>query len=88
MEAKNKDVYSGFPLHTIKKITMVADHYRDSPPGTASCVNQLLSKGWVLLAVHTKEVSPRDQLLVFTLGHTDSSADDSVRAIYTDPEEI
>ena len=80
MEISDKSVSPGFPLHTIKKVIMIEDRY-NIPPDAESRVNQLLSKGWVLLALHTK-----DDLLVYTLGHTDASADDSVKAIYTSPE--
>lgn len=86
MEINDESVSHGFPLYTIKKVNIIQDHYRSSPPDTDSIVNQLLTKGWVLLALHTKEVSPPNNYrLVFTLGHTEASADDSVEAIYTKP---
>ena len=76
---------SGLPLHTIKKVRMVEDRY-GMKVGAQSTVNQLLSKGWVLLAVITKEVGPKTQHIIFTLGHTDASADDTVEVKY--PEDL
>ncbi len=74
-----------FPVHTIKKIKRVGEHYDDRQGafGMETRVNQLLSKGWVLLAVEVEEVSPRGQRGIFTLGHTDASADDTIE--YTKP---
>lgn len=74
------EIKDNFPLHTIKKIKRIGDRY-DDYHGTfpvETQVNQLLSKGWVLLALETEEVSPKNQRTVFTLGHTDPSADDSI----------
>jgi len=88
MEMSNKSASSDFPLHNIKKVKIISDHYRSSPPDTESMVNQLLSKGWILLALHTEEVSPKEQHLIYTLGHTEVSADDSVKAIYETPEQF
>jgi len=76
MANKENTAPTGFPLHNIKKVTEVGDY--DWLSSAEKRVNQLLSKGWVLLALHTKEMSPNDQVLVYTLGHTDPSADDSV----------
>ena len=87
MEMNNKNVSPAFPLHTIKKVIMIEDRYHD-PPDAESRVNQLLSKNWILLNLHTKEVSPKDYCLVYTLGHIDASADDTVKAIYQTPEEF
>ncbi|MBI4295268.1 MAG: hypothetical protein HY669_03785 [Chloroflexi bacterium] len=87
METGNRNGSLGFLLPTIRKVKMIEDRH-EIPPDAESQVNQLLLKGWVLLALHTKEISAKHQLLVFTLGHTDASADDMVRAIYPTPEEI
>ena len=76
MANKENTAPSVFPLHNIKKVKAVEDFDWLSP--AEEQVNQLLSKGWVLLALHTKELSPKDQVLIYTLGHTDPSADDSV----------
>jgi len=76
MANKENTTLSGFPLHNIKRVTAVGDY--DWLSSAEKRVNQLLSKGWVLLALHTKEMSPKNQALVYTLGHTDPSADDGV----------
>ena len=68
MEKKDSSAPSGFPLPTIKKIKQT---------DSETHVNQLLSRGWVLLALETKGDSQVGQYAIFTLGHTDPSADDS-----------
>ncbi|HUT67669.1 MAG TPA: hypothetical protein VMW86_03860, partial [Dehalococcoidales bacterium] len=61
----------------IKKIKMIRDRYGMSV-SAESQVNQLLSRGWVLLVIETKEASPNQKDAVFTLGHSDPSADDKI----------
>ena len=87
MKTDNDNTSSSFPLHTVKKVKNIEDRY-SIPLDAESQVNQLLAKGWVLLALHTKEISPKEQRLIYTLGHTDVSADDTVEAIYTKPEDL
>ena len=75
---------STFLLHTIKKVISIGGTLSNMPPNTTSTVNQLLKKGWILLGVSTAEG------LIYILGHTDESADDTVEQIfiYTEPEDL
>lgn len=82
-----KNVIIDFPLHTIKRVKIVDDRYRDNPD-TECRLNQLLSKGWILLGISNKVTMPNCSILVFALGHTDSNADDTVQAIYEASEEF
>jgi len=70
MEKKESSVPPSSPLFTIRKIKQT---------DSETHVNQLLSRGWVLLALETKGDSHMGQYAIFTLGHTDPLADDSFK---------
>ena len=68
-----------FPLHTIKKVTSVHTGYYDEAIGSATqIVNALISRGWILLNMHTVEYreGSKHYQMIYTLGNTDPDADD------------
>jgi len=74
MDIDEKRVNVNYLLSTIKKVKTV----RGAPRDSEQFANQLLAKGWSILDIISCDADTNGPFLVFTLGHTDPSADSTI----------